>query len=108
VQVLGLICHRRVGRRRRRQHDAEEGAVRGFVALVPDLAAMAIDDVAQGQRTGFVADVHRLELPGVERLRGHRGTRPDQVHEDHLAVGCQAQPQFADLVVVLQAGSQER
>jgi hypothetical protein len=81
--------------------------VGGLLALVPDLAAMAIDHVAQVSGLVSLPTVHRLQFPGVERLGGHRGARPDQVHEHHLAIGIEAQAQFADLVVVLQARSEK-
>jgi hypothetical protein len=64
---------------------------------------MPVDNVAQGQRAGFAADIHRLQFPGVEGFRRYRGARPDQVHEDHAAFGCQPQPQLADFIMVLQA-----
>lgn len=79
----------------------------GLLALVPDLAAVAVDDVAQRQRRRFGADAHRFQFPGVERFRRHRHARPDQIDEGHVLFGRQAEAQLADLVMILQARRQE-
>ena len=104
---LALLDHHFRIRRRDRQHEAEIGAMRRLLALVPNLAAVPVDHVAQGERRGIAADLHAFQLPGIESLGGHRRAGPDQVEIGEPAFAAQAEAQFARFVVILQAAGQE-
>ena len=73
------------------QQEAEEGLVPDALALEPELAAVALDDVAHRQRRRVLAAAHRLHLPVHHGLGAHRLAGPHQVEPGPRSGRLQAQ-----------------
>ena len=102
---LGFVLHLLLGRRRWQQ-DSEERPVLRLLALEPDFAVVALDDVAHRQGTALVANAHRLEFPAHHGLGAHRLARPDQVQMGHPPGPGEAQPHLANPELFCEAAAQ--
>ena len=99
---VGVVAGRR--RRRERQQEAEERAVAHAVALEPELAAVALHDVAHRRRAGLGERRHRIHLPGHDGFRAHHAAAPHQVEMRALPrAGGQPQLERIDCELVVQA-----
>ena len=93
-------------RRRTRNEQSQRGLIGSTLPLIPDLAAVTVEDFTDGWRVHTITLPDGFDFPRQHGFGGHRQTKPDQVNMHKALITAQGQRERTDIASFFNAVGQ--